>query len=676
MKSTRLPKLAWHFDLHTPGNVRINHNPRTAEIARELKAAGVEAVITFAKCHHGYAYFPTRVGTRHPRMKGDALGGVIRACHQQGIKVLAYLSFGIDGQAAMKHPDWLQRRHDGKPLTHNPNWFSCVCPFTAYLDRLMLPQIAEVAKWCRPDGLWFDTMSALAPCYCKTCRTEFRKATGKEIPHRDNDPLWGTFGKWRHDRGVAMVERVAAFIQSVLPGGAVGFNQLGSLYYPEPMARGVTELSLDPPTYGPQSLQFGMNAAFGGTTGVDCEVMPTIMNQGWGDWSLATEKRIEQVAATIWARGVRLIYGDRLHPDTRLTPVTKRALKIVGSLRKRLGAEFPAADARAVPDVLILHGNSVTCGDDFEDFARRPRDRMGRISGAYQLCLDAGLNASIVAECYLASWLDRARVIITPELTSISRETEAQLRRFVENGGRLLVAGPIPTVNKKPLDWLGVRAESKPWQDHIYLPSWKGSREMTVLVRGDFHRVKLAGARSVMKAIPAFDARHGTKYGWGIGPSSDKPSPHPALTVRKLGRGEVWHLGAPMFTDYSQHGNWQQAEWFRHLLHSMRADHRACLESASGNVELVLWENERTSWAILVHHGGEQLIGTGTMNWSRVVSSPPKTDLVVHLRRREGRKARSITMSGQRFRYAQQSSTIRCPVTLTDVWSMLRVEWE
>jgi hypothetical protein len=583
MHPSAKPKLAWHFDLHTPGNVRVNHNPDARGLARALKSAGMEEIITFAKCHYGYAYYPTNIGTRHPRMKGDAFGSVLEACRAEGIGVLAYISFGIDGQAGSRHREWQQL---GKDLAYcPPDWgFISVCPFTPYLDRLMLPQIDEVIERYRPDGFWFDTMSALAPCYCRFCRASFRKEIGKEIPTEDHDPLQATFGRWRHERGIAMIERVAAFIHERLTGAKVGFNQIGSLPYPERAPKGVTVLSLDPPTYGPQSLQFSLNAAFAATTGMPCEVMPTIFNQGWGDWSYTTDLRIEQVAVSIWARGARLIYGDRLHPQIRLTPITQDALRFVDKLRRRVEKEFPSPDAELSPDALIVHNPSVTYGDRCEKFAMNPRERLLQISGAHELCLDVGTNFAVASEHSLLSWLPRVRLVVLPELKSIHAETEQELRRYVEQGGRMLIAGSVPHVNGKPLDWIGVHAEEKPWQDHIYLPMLSKAEKYPVLVRGDFHRVKLAGAATVLHAIPAYDATNGFRYGWGIGPACDKPSSHPALTCSKLGRGEVWWLGTPIFTDYAQHANWQQLAWFRALLARIKPSFRAWLGNPHGNV--------------------------------------------------------------------------------------------
>ena len=107
-------RLAWHFDFHSHGSVRIGHDPDVEGVAAALAAAGVEEIITFAKCHTGFAYYPTRIGTPHPRMRGDAFGDVLRACRARDIRVLAYVSFGIDGEAARRHPPGTRDRQTGQ----------------------------------------------------------------------------------------------------------------------------------------------------------------------------------------------------------------------------------------------------------------------------------------------------------------------------------------------------------------------------------------------------------------------------------------------------------------------------------------------------------------------------------------------------------------------------------
>ena len=38
------------------------------KFADTYKAANAEQVLVFAKCHHGYTYYPTKVGTMNPNL--------------------------------------------------------------------------------------------------------------------------------------------------------------------------------------------------------------------------------------------------------------------------------------------------------------------------------------------------------------------------------------------------------------------------------------------------------------------------------------------------------------------------------------------------------------------------------------------------------------------------------
>jgi len=667
-----MKKLAWHFDLHTPGYVRVNTNPDVTVAAETLRDAGVAEIITFAKCHFGYAYYPTQVGTSHPRMRGDAFGDFRAACKKAGVKVLAYVSFGIDGQAAEQHPDWAQAHTPDGPVVH-PGFFNSVCPFTPYTDELMFPQIAEIIEGYRPEGFFFDTMGAMGLCYCECCKKAFRDATGKEIPEEEDDPLHAEYGKFRHDRALALIGKVGDFIQERLPGAKVGFNQVGSIPYPEPLPEHITCLSLDPPTYGPQGAQFSMNASYGSTATVPSDVMPTIFNQGWGDWSLSPNALLRQVAATVWARGVRLYVGDRLHPQNRLDKRTVHALDVLSDLHDRMEAEMPPEGTPSVPDALLLHSPYTVHGTDMSLFARMPRDRLLTLQGAHRLQIDAGVSSAIVAECYLADSIEKPGLVVLPEVKAIDAASEQRLKNFVEKGGKLLVVGRVPEVDGKTMDWLGVRLEVEPWQDHIYLPPWEDEDE--VLGRGDFHKLTLDGAEAVRHAIPAWDARHGHRYGWGIGPACDEPSDVPVLTRHTLGKGEVWYLGATLFSDYHAHGNWQQIGWWARLLDHMAVKRRVILDELTGNVELVVYADEDHSWAVLVNLNGEQTTGIGTRNWARTVGFVPNVDVTVRFPL-DGRSAARVVSHGEEMEFLVERDTLNVPLVMDSEFEVVRVDWK
>jgi hypothetical protein len=63
-----------HLDFHTSAGVTVGDQFNTTEFFDTLEAAKVNSIAVFAKCHHGYSYFDTKVGTLHLGQSFDLLG--------------------------------------------------------------------------------------------------------------------------------------------------------------------------------------------------------------------------------------------------------------------------------------------------------------------------------------------------------------------------------------------------------------------------------------------------------------------------------------------------------------------------------------------------------------------------------------------------------------------------
>jgi Hypothetical glycosyl hydrolase 6 len=674
MNNNPMPKLGWHFDFHTHGDIRVNAAPDTDDFAKKLAESGVEEIITFAKCHVGFAYYPSEVGTVHPRMEGDAFGDIVASCKKHGLEVLAYISFGIDGEAGRQHHDWLRMDAPEKPHFLTDDWFTYVCPFTAYMDDLMLPMVAEIVRDYPVDGFFFDTMSALNACYCEVCRGDFKALHGRELPTSTDSEDWGLFGQFRRERGYRMIERLCAYTAKLKPGFKMGFNQLGTLNFPEPVPQGLTCVTLDFRTATPQSLQGSLCAAFGSAADVPSDTMLTIFNQGWGDWSPRHLGGIELTSAAIWARGSRPYIGDRTHPENRLTKISQEAIARMGRVQEDMAAHYPDDDAKPAPDMLLLHGPEAMYGPELGEFAGS-RDGVLPLKGAHELLVDCGSNFAVSAEAYLESQLGNVPLVILPEMPAISAATEALLRNYVQNGGTLLVTGKIPLCEGKPLSWMGVSRSECPWQDHIYVPDWDGeSCEESVLIRGDFHKLDLNGARAVAQAIQPYDCTHGVRFGWGIAPPACEESSFSALTKHTLDKGAVWYLEPNLFSSYVEHANWTQIAWCRDLLKRIVPTPVVRAICSSSGVEPVAHSSETTTWVFLINHGAERVAGSGS--WARTLGPVPRVELTVELTLPANRQVGRITLHGQEVAWAlEEDGGVSVNLAMEDYWRMLRVDW-
>src|SRR5262249_33439190 len=94
-----------------------------------------------------------------------------------------------DSQAIALHPDWAAINSD---RTTNGNATSCFGP---YVDKLLIPQLRELAGDYKVDGVWVDGECwASVPDYSESALKEFRTRMGiTDVPRKPGDPHWFEF---------------------------------------------------------------------------------------------------------------------------------------------------------------------------------------------------------------------------------------------------------------------------------------------------------------------------------------------------------------------------------------------------------------------------------------------------------------------------------------------------
>ncbi len=167
-----------HLDFHTsPLITDVAVDFDAPAFVQTLKDAHVNSINIFAKCHHGMAYYPSKVGPVHPGLKIDLLGEMIAACHKADILTPVYITVMWDQYAAEQHADWRVLDKNGAVDGAAPleaGW-KRVCTNTPYLDYINA-QAEEVAKNYEVDGFWFDIVHYPADgCYCHYCIQEREK---------------------------------------------------------------------------------------------------------------------------------------------------------------------------------------------------------------------------------------------------------------------------------------------------------------------------------------------------------------------------------------------------------------------------------------------------------------------------------------------------------------------
>ena len=136
-----------HLDFHTSEAIDgIGSKFSRENFRRCLEIGHVNSITLFAKCHHGWAYYPAKTNDMHPGLNFDLLSEQLSVCKEMGVSAPIYISAGYDENYVRKHPEDIcrfkrdtpdldiQTLEDGRTYIANRYSFSLICFNTPYLE--------------------------------------------------------------------------------------------------------------------------------------------------------------------------------------------------------------------------------------------------------------------------------------------------------------------------------------------------------------------------------------------------------------------------------------------------------------------------------------------------------------------------------------------------------------
>ena len=159
-----------HLDFHTSEKVPgIGSEFKKEQFQKALIEGHVDSITIFSKCHHGWAYHPSKANRMHPNLKFDLLAAQLEACREIGVNAPVYLSAGLDEKEVLLHPEWLNvdpMRETARQAIIQP-YYHLMCYNTPYLD-VLCAQVEEVMERYNPCGVFLD-ISSVRMCTCASC---------------------------------------------------------------------------------------------------------------------------------------------------------------------------------------------------------------------------------------------------------------------------------------------------------------------------------------------------------------------------------------------------------------------------------------------------------------------------------------------------------------------------
>lgn len=425
MPSTALSRCV-HLDFHTSPDIPgIGENFSKENFQNALKAGHLTSITVFAKCHHGYCYYPTKVGTMHPGLSFDLLGAMIEAAHEIGVKIPVYITTGWSALDAEEHPEWRAKNKDGSYRTTNYDdaapadatkpfcsWRHLCLNDSPYCEHIY-ETVHEVCKRYRDlDGLFFDICVVGDTCYCDHCKAEMQK----EGVNVDDDAAVRAFFSRKHGD---FMRKCGEILHSYHPNATIFFNSGGA----EPGLPQYHEYEThfemeDLPTAWGGYDKLPPRARYFAQKGKPYLGMTGKFHLDWGEFGgYKPKEALKYEACTMALYGAGCSIGDHLHPDGEMDKQTYENIGYAFSYYEKIAPYCVGASTANLGVYYGSDGNAV-------------------------LGISAMLEEEQIAyEFVLNGDFARFDTVIVPEGSHLSASEQTALVKYVQSGGKVLFFG-------------------------------------------------------------------------------------------------------------------------------------------------------------------------------------------------------------------------------------------
>jgi len=491
-----------HLDFHTSEHIPgVGERFDRKQFVEALRVGHVDSVTVFAKCHHGWSYYPTKVGKPHPNLQKQLLPEMIEACRGAGINVPVYFTVQWDELSAREHPEWRvvkavnerfqaegADRSDLSQLT--AGWHTLCINHPGYLDYLIAHTLEAMSLY-QIDGIFQDILLPWE-CVCEECLRSMRE-TGLDANKKED--------RLANHKNVIMAyyRKMHAAVKKHDPEMRL-FHNSGHIYKNErerwPYFSHLELESL--PTGGWGYDHFPVSARYVNTLGMEYLGMTGKFHTTWGEFGgFKRAKALEYECLSMVALGARCSVGDQLHPDGLMDMGT---YQIIGPAYARVEKiEAFAKGATPVSEVAILSAEG----------HRHQRSLEACDMGAARLLMEEQIMFDVV------DWqadFSRYRLLILPDVISLDEPQGAKVRDYLAQGGKLLCSGEsglCADLSGFAFDFRARVSGPSPWQPD-YLVCAKGLDERLLespfVVYERARQVKSTGAEVLAETrVPYFN---------------------------------------------------------------------------------------------------------------------------------------------------------------------------
>lgn len=417
----KLPFRQVHLDFHTSECMpQVGSEFSEENFKKALIDGHINSITLFAKCHHGWSYFPSKVNEIHPTLKTDLLGRQLKVCEELGVRTQIYISAGTDERKAVKYPRLRNESMEwSNPLTTS-RWHGLCLNNDEYMDMLEAETREVMERYNGHfDGVFFDICWP-TDCVCGYCVDSMIKNGLDPTNHDDvNKHRKIVFDKY--------TKRLNAVVASYNKDMPVFYN-LGNIPRNDRSIAytNTHHLELESlPTGGWGYDHFPLSAAYSRVLGREFLGMTGKFHKSWGEFGGYKHPNalIYETALSV-AMGAKCSIGDQLHPMGRFEEAT---YKLIGAAYSEIEKrEKWCSDVTAVTDIAI-----------YTTYTEETRNT----------CPDVGANRMLLEGKYLYNIIDDLcdlndyKLVIFPDSVTFTRELSDKVKAYIANGGKILLSG-------------------------------------------------------------------------------------------------------------------------------------------------------------------------------------------------------------------------------------------
>lgn len=588
-----LPTRQIHLDFHTSQQIPgIGVNFSKQQFQEALQTGHVNAINIFAKGHHSWSYYPTKVGKVHPHLKFDLLGAQVEACHEIGVECPFYFTVGWSVNDAIEHPEWCVRQKDGsfqgggdenaKPTDPFPyGTWKWLCPSGEYHEHIK-QQVIELCESYDVDGFWFDIYHAHHGCYCENCQARMKE---KGVDSEDHEAVVAHFA----DVYKVHMADLRRTIAKYHPEATVFFNGTTSFWANTNQKYATYKYNThqdleDLPTGWGGYDKFPLKSQYFLDLGYQVCAMSGKFHTSWGEFGgFKHPNGLKYEAAAMIAFGSACNFGDQLHPSGVMDMQTYRNI-----------------------------GEAYQYVEQIEEYGPggKPVANLGlwftADSESDQAVAKLLLETQTVFRVATRENLSEFATIVVPSKSSIDEQDAAAFEKFIEQGGAVLLLAEGATDADKTRFVVDVGAElignAKYDVDYTAVDASLGEQLTTspVLNYIPALRTKPSSETEVLATIyePYFSRTYEHYSSHKNTPQQPDPAEHPAV----IQTGSVVFTANPLDRMYSWRGALPHRELFAALLRRIHTEPNLSVELPSaGRVSLLHQPDENRYVAHLLY---------------------------------------------------------------------------